>query len=897
MKKHILALPILLVLLLLTVTSAFAQTTPAGTQIRNRASATYEDLSGNTFSSVSNEVITVVLPVYGVSILPDDSGETPPVTPAMSQNAIGGQTVVYSYTLTNTGNDNDSYSIVPLLDAVNTTMTLALGGISVYHDVNSNGVVDGGEPAISVGGVPGVIGPLAANASVSLIVTYAVPGTAAAGEVAYVGVQGTSVNDGAQVDTRNYSLTTVVNDAVMTALLAAAPAFVVEGDQITYSFSGTNTGTNTANGVAVASVGLTGVLMYDIIPTNPASGNPLPLFGVPTGFPAGGTVLYLPSGSSTAGSPETWTWSTTAAAGDIAVAYITNGGIVSGQAYGFSYQVTVPVGMTPGVLNNTASLAYIDNNGVTPDPTIVTSNNAPVTVGTLANVLIGPAGVPDAGTPPTFNDDVTIVPTAYANTSEIFTNTIRNDGNANDAINVVLDGSSTVPGSWTVLFYRADGVTPLADSDFDGLDDVGPLAPGATIDIVVRIIIPGSQGAGGPFDAVVRAQSANTPTETNLTTDRILQVLPASVDIGNYDGVAGTTNSTPLNQNADPATSVDFALDVVNAGGSSDNFLLSSAIPGGWTITFYFDANSNGILEAGELTPITSTGPVAAGAEANVIARVDIPAGELPGVYPTSFTATSSVNGTQLDTIANTVTVNTLASVDFAPDNAGNATAGGTITYAHTVTNTGNVLDTFDLTYASSQGWTYVFFDPINTPITSITLAPGAAVAITVRLTVPAGAVVGTVEVGVLSATGQVTLATDNATDVTTIVAGNLSLVKSVSPVGDQVPGTDLSYTVDYQNLGGADLTTIVIYDAVPAWTQYQVGSAVTGTAPASITSITIEYSDDNGATWTYAPVSGGGGAPAGYDANVTNVRWVFAGDLLAGGSSTTGVGFAVRIQ
>ena len=99
-------------------------------------------------------------------------------------------------------------------------------------------------------------------------------------------------------------------------------------------------------GVNVASVGHTGVLMYDVIPTNPASGNPLPIFGVPTGAPAGGTVLYLPSGSSLAGSPETWNWSITAAAGDIAVAYITSGGIVSSQAYGFSYQVTVPVGMT-----------------------------------------------------------------------------------------------------------------------------------------------------------------------------------------------------------------------------------------------------------------------------------------------------------------------------------------------------------------------------------------------------------------------------------------------------------------------------------------------------------------------------------------------------------------------
>jgi uncharacterized repeat protein (TIGR01451 family) len=196
-----------------------------------------------------------------------------------------------------------------LIDVANTTMTLALANVTIYHDVNGNGVVDGGEPAISSGGVAGVLGPLAANASASLIVSYAVPGVAAAGELAYVGVQGTSVADAGQVDTRNYHLTTVVDDAVMTANLAGAPALVYDGDQITYTFSGSNTGTNDANGVTVASVALTGVLFYDILPVNPATTNPLALFGAPSGSPAGGTVLYLPSGSSTAGSPETWAWS------------------------------------------------------------------------------------------------------------------------------------------------------------------------------------------------------------------------------------------------------------------------------------------------------------------------------------------------------------------------------------------------------------------------------------------------------------------------------------------------------------------------------------------------------------------------------------------------------------
>ena len=894
-RKTILILPLLLALLIVSAATVVAQTTPAGTQIRNRSSATYEDLGGNTYTTLSNEVITVVLPVYGVSILPDDSGETPPVTPAMSQNAIPGLTVYYRYDLTNTGNDADSYVLVPLVDALNTTMTLAVSDVTIYEDVNANGVVDAGEPVVSWGGVPGVLGPLASAGVASIIVAYTVPVGATAGEVAYVGVDGASQGDPARIDTRNYHLTTVVNDAVMTASLTAVPPVVYEGEQITYTVSGANTGSNSANGVNVAAVGLTGILVYDVIPLDPGSGNPLPIFGVPSGAPAGGTAVYLPLGSPTVGSPETWAWSTSSAPGDIAVGYITAGVIVPGQSYSFTYQVTVPDGMPAGLLNNSASLAYVDNDVATPDPTIVNTNNAPVMIGGTAVVLIGPQNNAGAGTPPDYDDDVTTVASAYANTSVDFVNTVRNDGNETDQINIVLDALSTIPGTWSVLFFRGDGVTPLVDNGGDGLVDVGPLAADDSVNIVIRLVIPGSQGAGGPYNAVVRAQSSNDPTETNLTTDSILQVLPAGVNIGNYNGGPGT-NDTAVNQNANPNTSVDFALDVINTGGGTDTYTLSAAAPGGWTVTFYEDANGNGVLEAGETTPIVSIGPVAGGTEVNVIGRVAVPAGAAPGVNAVSFTAVSSNNPAGSDTIGDTVTVITLAAVDLSPDQSGSTTPGGTVAYPHTVTNTGNVGDTFDLTYVSSQGWNYVFYDAGNNPIASVTLAPAASAIISVRLTVPAGTPVGTVETAVLTATGQVTLVSDDATDITVIVAGNLQLTKSVNPPGDQLPGVDLTYTVDYQNVGSDMITAIVVYDAMPAWTQFQVGSVTTGTPPASITAVAVEYSDDNGATWTYTPASGGGGAPLGYDANVTNVRYLFTGDLAAGAGSTVGLGFTVRI-
>ena len=74
MSKKFFMIPVLLLLAIaVTATGVLAQVTPAGTQIRNRSSATYEDMNGNNYTATSNEVITIVLPVYGVSILPDDS--------------------------------------------------------------------------------------------------------------------------------------------------------------------------------------------------------------------------------------------------------------------------------------------------------------------------------------------------------------------------------------------------------------------------------------------------------------------------------------------------------------------------------------------------------------------------------------------------------------------------------------------------------------------------------------------------------------------------------------------------------------------------------------------------------------------------------------------------------
>ena len=72
--------------------------------------------------------------------------------------------------------------------------------------------------------------------------------------------------------------------------------------------------------------------------------------------------------------------------------------------------------------------------------------------------------------------------------------------------------------AWPVTLFAADGATPLTDSDADGALDTGPLAPGATFDLVARVrVAPGA--ATGAYDhASLLLRSKPNPTKS-LTAD------------------------------------------------------------------------------------------------------------------------------------------------------------------------------------------------------------------------------------------------------------------------------------------------------------------------------------------------------------------------------------------
>jgi uncharacterized repeat protein (TIGR01451 family) len=144
--------------------------------------------------------------------------------------------------------------------------------------------------------------------------------------------------------------------------------------------------------------------------------------------------------------------------------------------------------------------------------------------------------------------------------------------------------------------------------------------------------------------------------------------------------------------------------------------------------------------------------------------------------------------------------------------------------------------------------------------------------------------------------------------DVNVVAPPTVGLVKDCTTPANcltqnQSPGTDITYKITFTNSGGRAAQSFVLTDPDPSTTlkisdntDFKVGSVTTTLG--GLTGVTVAYSNDGGATWTYTPASGAGGAPAGYDRNVTHIRWSFTGSLTQTAPNNAGsVSFVTRIR
>lgn len=245
-----------IVLSVLGVCAAAYALTPADTVITNKAVVEYYDDVGNFFDSESNPAEVTVGEVYSATIEQD----------RLDYTGAPGQQVYIPYTLKNTGNATDTYSIGVATSTVTVATTGPLstgyGGadlsgatVVIYPDDDGNGEPDTGAAAITSVDVDG-------ETVQQVVVAVTVPGTADADDEIGVVLTATSGNTtvddltaGNGVDSSD---TTVAGRVTVTtdAVLVLTKDSQVSGSTITYTLTVKNNGSTTATDVEI----------YDLMP-------------------------------------------------------------------------------------------------------------------------------------------------------------------------------------------------------------------------------------------------------------------------------------------------------------------------------------------------------------------------------------------------------------------------------------------------------------------------------------------------------------------------------------------------------------------------------------------------------------------------------------------------------
>ena len=883
------------VLFVVLLALAWAHGTPAGTEIRNQASASYIDSSGLPQTTTSNEVITVVQPVYGLDIQPDGSDEN---NPGQVKHMLPAGTVYFNWTVKNTGNTTDTFSL-SYTQGNRNQFDFDVRGL--YHDANCNGQIDPGESTVTSV-------TLAADESTCVIMEAKADQTPSNNQYANINLEGESAHDQSVNDTNNWARAIATEDAILDASKSASPGSdVAPGDTITYTISGANVGGADARAVSnvvnVDGNDKTGLLLVDQVPANTTYE-----LGSASGTAGAGTatVIYQTAGG----------WTTTepgSGAGVSAVGLLIEGSgafFSQGAQYRLSFQVTVNSGVAAGTdIPNSASVRYGTSGGENTTKTNTTHNR----VAPSFSVANGPNGDPDADgsgfdgsyTDPTGttwhyaettgdpDDAERITDDVYGGDTVYFKNTLKNTGNSSDSYDLSISG---VPTGWTCQVMAADGTTPISGpvGPVSNVDDSNTAVDETVFNYVVKCSIPAAFTSQADTTLTVTATSVNDPNDppaSNVTHDVVPPVSSGyAVDIAKdrASGDNNANNDNPDGQTVDPGVTAYYGFEVANTGQNPDTYNLSAAVTGipGATTTIYPDPDCDGVLDNPAPAPVTDTGLIEAGKKECFVLAVDVPDGTAPSVQDfqnpnddnVTITATSNADPSVSDEISADLEVNLKAEITFTPDRNGTVTSPGTIVYTHTLTNNGNADASVSFSGSGSTHptWTYQISTNGGASWTSVgsaavNLAKGDSKEIQIRVIVPDGEPIGAVDAVQITASASYSAnglnANDSAsvTDTTTVVGGDLRLEKQVDKTAAK-PGENLTYTITATNIGTADLKQVIISDPLPGYTSFVSVSAST-----DIPGGTVLYSTD-GSTWTSDPttisVSAGGAIYVAVDTN-----------------------------
>ncbi|HEX9765675.1 MAG TPA: SdrD B-like domain-containing protein [Nitriliruptorales bacterium] len=423
------------------------------------------------------------------------------------------------------------------------------------------------------------------------------------------------------------------------------------------------------------------------------------------------------------------------------------------------------------------------------------------------------------------------------------------DGDVADAQDLTLSDELADPdhGTFDAASFTIDGVLQPDPTAFPL--DLGSLAPGTTVTVTVDVVLARPLPDGTTVTDIATASVSNpqlydagdaaVADVTDTVTDTI-----ASGPIPLLD----MTATPPAGSLIEPGEVVTYRVTLSNRTDATDTWrdivlvldlplADASYIPGSATVaglaiadgtggTNPFDPAGPGV-PMGDLAPGTSI-------VATLQIRVDDP---IAG--GTSLTALAQAVGSNGGPLLGAVThgVDVAPAVALTPDGLATVEPGTTVVYGHLLTNTGNVTDSYDLTADSDTGFSVRVVDDLDgdgqldtgepTISASRTLAPGAFQRLLVVLEVPTGVASGTIDtVTAVAASRGSPGVVGQAFDVTTVVAGELALVKTASPGSSAVnPGQSITYRIEVRNTGGAAVTGVIVTDDTPSSASYRAGT------------------------------------------------------------------------
>ncbi|CUR55154.1 putative Conserved repeat domain protein [metagenome] len=775
-------------------------------------------------------------------------------------------------------------------------------------DVNSNGRVDAGDTIaysflVTNTGALTLTSVAVADAKtgpVSCPATTLAPGATTTCTAGYTITQA-DVNTGAVANTATASGTPPTGPAVTSSpsststptstartisldKTAAAPVDVNSngrvdaGDTIAYSFLVTNTGAQTLTTVGITDAKVGAVTCPDTtlqpgISTTCTATYPITQADVNAGSvnntataqgtPPTGGAISSPPDSTTTPTSTVASLSLTKSAGT-PVDVNSNGRVDAGDtiAYSFLVRNTGAVTLT-GVLVSDAKAGTVSCPATTLAPNATTTCTATYTI-TQADVNGGAVAntATASGTPPT-GPAVTSAPSSTSTQ----TSTVRT---------ILLDKTADTP----------------ADANANGRVDAGD-----TIAYSFLVTNTGAQTLTtvGITDAKVGAVSCPATTlQPGVST-----TCTATYTITQADVNAGAVNNTATAQGTPPtgaaissapdstttATSTVATISLTKSAGTPTDVNANGRVDAGDTIVYSFLVTNTGALtltsvgvadvKTGPVScPATTLGPGASTTctATYTITQADVNGGAVAntatasGTPPTGPAVTSAPSSTSTPTsTVRTISLDKSAGTPVDVNTNGRVDAGDTIAYSFLVTNTGaQTLTTVGITDAK--------VGPVSCPAT--TLAPGASTTCTAtypitQADVNAGGVNNTATAQGSPPTGAAISSAPDSTTTPTSTIATIALDKTAgSPVDVNAnarvdAGDTIAYSFLVTNTGAVTLTTVGVTDAKTgpvacSSTTLAPGASTTCTAPYTITQADVNSgSVNNSATSQGTPPTG----------------------------------------